>query len=628
MIQGSELRSPKVSCGFSVAFSRVTGVIAALLFTLLFLVAFLFPETNSLAETAFASVRDRAGEGADLAFGSTEVTGRAEGLRVMQDTTKRSGTGGMSRRARALERRRSAVDTTENTKSVTKILEILKTMPRDSTARLAFGYVRRDQGVVSVFERRGSSLYLPDPSVIRIVQNLDSARFEYHVKRLLGNASLRIPLDYSFEDYRKLRLEEAVRKNWEDLAHAYQLDARQEKGVGRALRLRDQYQDSSPQKPDFQHLRPECDSAPNQRGCRYSCGIHPYQVRSFPQSSSRPAVTTQPDFSQEVQVNVKGQIGDKLNIDADWNTQRQFEYQNQLKVKYTGYADDIIQSVEAGNVSLTTNSSFISSSSALFGIKAAFQFGPLKLTTVASQKKGQIKQLSVSGGGKPTPFQIMATNYSTDYYFVDTSYIAWFDSAYLYMPPKVNNAKEIRDMEVWVTRIGNEDPNERDVVAFMDESKVLAAQGDPVARTQDYAMVPGEVEVGRFVRLDPTTDYTYHPYAGYITMNRSLQPQQAIAVAFTVPDPNNSRNNTNIGIFGSRDTSKSMKLVMKLVRPENLGPQYKTAWRMMLKNIYPLGGRGIKKDGFDLKILYQVPGQVPIDNILGVYNLLEVFGLD
>ncbi len=143
-------------------------------------------------------------------------------------------------------------------------------------------------------------------------------------------------------------------------------------------------------------------------------------------------------------------------------------------MQYKGYDDDIIQSIEAGNVSLTTNSSFISSSAALFGIKAALQFGPLKLTTVASQKKGQIKTLSVSGGGQATPFEKRATDYSQDHYFVDTSYIAWFDSAFIYIPAKVNPSKQIKDMEVWVTRIGNADPNERDMVAFLDVNRGTA----------------------------------------------------------------------------------------------------------------------------------------------------------
>ncbi len=593
------------------------GVLAALISALSFLVSFLFPETNSFAGPIFASSR----------AGNEEST-FSENFLVQQDTTRRRTPSTMSRRARALEKRQQSVDTTDTGKSLARILEAIKALPRDSSARLAFGYVRRDDRVVNLLSRPTYSLYLPDPLTIRTQQTLDSSRFVYHVRRMYGSMDTRIPLDYTLDEYRELRLKQIVRRNWEAKVHAYELEAEKKKGLGDLFGSVTNIEIPVPKNPIFSIFGPniirlQINGAVDIHGAFRNTKSDLFLNNPLAQSRS------EPDFSQEVQVNVKGQIGDKLSIDADWNTQRQFEYENQLKVHYKGYDDDIIQSVEAGNVSLTTNSSFISSSSALFGIKAGFQFGPLKLTTVASQKKGQIKGLSVSGGGRPTPFEKRATDYSTDYYFVDTSYIAWFDSAYLNIPPIVDLRKEIRDLEVWVTRIGNEDPNERDVVAFMDQRRVLTAEKNLEGeRTRDYDMVPGEVEVGRFIRLDPNSDYTYHQYAGYITLNRSLQPEQAIAVAYTLPDTLNPKDNMNVGNFGSRDTSKSMKLVMKLVRPQKLGPQYKTAWRMMMKNVYPLGGRGIKKEGFELKIVYEVPGKEPQDNIRGEFNLLEVFGLD
>lgn len=533
----------------------------------------------------------------------------------------------MSRRARALEKRSQSVDTTDVTKSAARILEAIKALPRDSSARLAFQHVRRDEQVVNLLSRPSHALYLPDPMIIRTQQTLDSTRLEYRVRRLYGTMDTRIPQTFTLDEYRELRLRQTIRKNWEAKAHAYELETDKKKGLGDLFGSVTNIEIPVPKNPIFSIFGPniiriQINGAVDIHGAFRNTASDLFLNNPLAQSRS------EPDFSQEVQVNVKGQIGDKLTLDADWNTQRQFEYENQLKVHYKGYDDDIIQSVEAGNVSLTTNSSFISSSSALFGIKAGFQIGPLKLTTVASQKKGQIKALSVSGGGKPTPFERRATDYSTDYYFIDTSYIAWFDSAYINIPPVVNLRKEIRDLEVWVTRIGNEDPNERDVVAFMDQNQVLTKQGDPAARRQEYDMVPGEVEVGRFIRLDPNSDYTYHQYAGYITLNRSLQTEQAIAVAYALPDPTNPQKSVSVGNFGSRDTAKTSKLVMKLVRPQKLGPQYKTAWRMMMKNVYPLGGRGIKKEGFELKLVYEVPGKEPQDNILGLFNLLEVFGLD
>jgi len=606
----------------------VVGATAAIFFCFAFLVSFLFPKDRSFAEPSpgagdFSLSEPSEGRVVDEGKPNSPFSD----LIAFQDTTKRLSTGVLSRRARALLQKRATVDTS-TVKSAAKILEAIKALPRDSSARLLhFGHVRRDAPTVDLSQEPTHPMYLPDPYTVRTQQTLDSTRFVYHVRRLLGTSDTRVPLDLSLDEYRKVRLKQYLQKNWEDAAHAYQLGSDKKKGLGDLFGSVTNIEIPVPKNPLFSIFGPNkillsINGAVNIHGAFRNTTSDLFVNNPLGQSRS------EPDFSQEVQVNVKGTIGDKLNINADWNTQRTFEYENQLKVNYKGYDDDIIQSVEAGNVSLVTNSSFISSSSALFGVKAGFQFGPLKLTTVASQKKGQIKALAVSGGGRPSPFEKRATDYSHDHYFIDTTYIAWFDSSFLYNPPKVNSSKQIRDMEVWVTRIGNEDPNERDVVAFLDQNRVLHTQIDQSARARDYDMVPGEVEVGRFIRLDPAMDYTYHAYAGYITLNRSLQPEQAIAVAYTVPDTIDPRKPMDIGNFGSRDTSRSLKLVMKLVRPQKLGPQFSAAWRMMLKNIYPLGGRGIKKDGFDLKILYEVPGKDPQDNILGAFNLLEMLSLD
>jgi hypothetical protein len=602
------------------------GATAALFLCFAFLFSVLFPNDRSFAEP------NPGGETFVLSVPSenSAVVGTGTSVSdvfVFQDTTKRISSGVLSRRARALLQKRASVDTS-TVKSAAKILEAIKALPRDSSARLLhFGHVRRDGLTVDLTLKPVHPMYLPDPYNMRTLQSLDSNRFVYHIRKVFGTTDARISLDLTLDEYQKLRLKQLIRKNWEDAAHGYQLGTDKKKGLGDLFGSVTNIEIPVPKNPLFSIFGPNkivlsINGAVDIHGAFRNTSSDLFVNNPLGQSRS------EPDFSQEVQVNVKGVIGDKLNISADWNTQRTFEYENQLKVAYKGYDDDIIQSIEAGNVSLATNSSFISSSSALFGLKAAFQFGPLKLTTVASQKKGQIKALAVSGGGRPSPFERRATDYSKDHYFVDTTYIAWFDSSFLYTPAKVNTSLQIRDMEVWVTRIGNEDPNERDVVAFLDQSRVLATQGITALRAKDYDMVPGEVEVGRFIRLDPNTDYTYHPYAGYITLNRSLQPEQAIAVAYTLPDPTDPRKPMDVGNFGSRDTSRNVKLVMKLVRPQKLGPQFATAWRMMLKNIYPLGGRGIKKDGFELKVLYEVPGKDPQDNILGAFNLLEMMSLD
>lgn len=60
-----------------------------------------------------------------------------------------------------------------------------------------------------------------------------------------------------------------------------------------------------------------------------------------------------------------------------------------MKLEYTGFEDEIIKKIEAGNVNFGLNTSLITGSQSLFGIKTQLQFGRLTVTSVASQARGK-----------------------------------------------------------------------------------------------------------------------------------------------------------------------------------------------------------------------------------------------
>lgn len=134
-------------------------------------------------------------------------------------------------------------------------------------------------------------------------------------------------------------------------------------------------------------------------------------VSAFGQTQSTPI------FSQDIRVNVSGGIGDKLRLKTDWNTRRQFEYDNKFKIGYEGEDDEIIKLIEVGNVSLPVPSSLIGGGESLFGVRSDYQFGPLYLKTIFSQKRGERKFVDVKGGTSSVPFQIRAYDYSRNHFF-------------------------------------------------------------------------------------------------------------------------------------------------------------------------------------------------------------------
>ncbi len=66
------------------------------------------------------------------------------------------------------------------------------------------------------------------------------------------------------------------------------------------------------------------------------------------------------DFDQKIQATIGASVGDRLKFNMTYNTDATFDFDSKnIKLGYEGKEDDIVKSIEAGNVSLTTGSSLI-----------------------------------------------------------------------------------------------------------------------------------------------------------------------------------------------------------------------------------------------------------------------------
>jgi cell surface protein SprA len=510
----------------------------------------------------------------------------------------------------------------------------------DSTARVKyFKYQREDKPYIELKQKKTSKFFAqPDQRFkTRQIQIDSTGQFVEIVEKIAGRQH-KILLKMTLDDYIQMRLALRECEIWESLGYAYELKE-SKKELSELIKDITNLEIPLPS-VGVLSIFGEPKISLRIGGAVDIHGAWRNETTEGVTASRLGNTRNEPDFKQQVQINVSGTIGDKLNIVADWNTERTFEYENQLKIKYTGYEDEIVQSVEAGNVSLQT-SPLVGGSEALFGVKANFKMGPLSLTTLASQKKGEVKEVSVSGGTTSQTFEKRAYDYSTNHYFVDTIYASQiqgldlFRRYYSSATPEIDSRYTIVDIEVWksIQTIGKDPAKERLANAFIDLPARRIGEGYDTTFRTEILPVPGKSESGRFRLLTKGDDYNLNEYTGFLTFNTQINNDDIIAVAYRVANLPGTADDDFFGQFISTAVTDSQRLVLKLIKPANLQPggNFTQAWKLQLKNIYPVGGRNIKKEGFEFQIKYEVSGQDPVVELpgnQGTARLLQAFGFD
>lgn len=116
---------------------------------------------------------------------------------------------------------------------------------------------------------------------------------------------------------------------------------------------------------------------------------------------SGPSLLPELEMKQEMAINLDGQVGDRMRVYIDHNSERVNESQNKITVTYMGREDEIIQEIEAGDTRLsippTTYTGDIPSHRGLFGLKGTAKLGPLEIVAIASQEQTQTQEIEIEG---------------------------------------------------------------------------------------------------------------------------------------------------------------------------------------------------------------------------------------
>ncbi|MFI5251833.1 MAG: cell surface protein SprA [Bacteroidota bacterium] len=518
------------------------------------------------------------------------------------------------------------LDTLTARKDTTEKPETTYVVFKDSTNRIKqFHYRRTPSPAGDFFPHEQYPLFLDfnSPAYQRTV-SLDTTGSFVTVHEKFNGVDIKVPVTVPLDEYVKRRFKEESANNWRTLAHEYKTSKRGDDLAGLFGTITN-ISIPVPANPLFSIFgKNEIDLHVNGEVAIHAA----FQKQSSDQTtiSSLDQSQSTPNFNQEVQITVNGLIGDKLKIGADWNTQRTFEYENQLKINYTGYDDEVVQSIEAGNVSLTNTPSLIGGGQALFGIKTRLQSGPLSLTALVSQKKGQTKEVDVSGGSSQRPIEIRPQDYATNNFFIDTLYRRFFNRLYAQVVPQLNDsmrANQIVEISVWMTQqqfSSNQDRRNAVALINLPPHPIGTQYDSSFLKVNQSDISSGRAEQGYFTRL--TTDkYKLNATAGFIEFKDNSIDGQAVAVSYRITSAPNDET-----VYGDFTPDTTRPLILKLIKPRNLQPSYQPSWDMQMKNIYNIGP-DIKKDGFSLDVIYRQPGATD-NRIFNNVALLQAVGFD
>ena len=275
------------------------------------------------------------------------------------------------------------------------------------------------------------------------------------------------------------------------------------------------------------------------------------------------------EFDQQISLNVIGKIGEKLAVTANFDNNNSFDFQNNIKVEYTGYDHEIIKKIELGNVNLPVNNSLITGSQSLFGLKTQLQFGRLFVTSVASVQRGSSDAVTIENGSQSREFEVRSSAYDENRHFFLGHFFRDNYEQWLVSLPNVDSRLNVTRVEVYViNRTGNTETL-RTVGAFMDlgegyERAVfrdeLFADGTSVtpaannanelfATLKNFSRTPDgleadlqqrypdfvsatDYEIKTSVRKLNPQEYVFNSQLGYVTLNRQLQNDEMLAVAY------------------------------------------------------------------------------------------------
>ena len=478
--------------------------------------------------------------------------------------------------------------------------------------------------------RNFANPFLQYPDNVKREVEYDAKNQRYIITEKIGDRLFSIPQYLTVEQYLRLVNSEIKRENWRLLSNAEIAEVRRT-GIIPPVRINSRV---------FEKIFGGTTIDIQPRGEAELTFLGRVNKNENPLFNERQRVQSNFDFNQRIQMDVLGNIGTKMKIKMNYNTEAQFDFENQIKLDYTGSADDIIKKIEVGNVSLPLNGTLINGTQSLFGVKTQLQFGKLDISTVFTQQKSQSKELKINNGAQQNEFSVSGSEYEVNKHYFLAKYFRDNYNKALSNPPTVLSGILITKIEVWITNKTGNTQDSRDVLGFLDlgentpyytvqitgggsvlpsgfSNPTFPAPSNNLLRNLPAnARLTNSNDVINYFQANGGTDnfgkltyarklaereYNYQPQLGYISLNNPLNADEVLAVSYRYTFNGVEYQVGELSTDVPFDQATPKVLYAKLLKNETIKTNLPT-WDLMMKNIYAINGYQISPQNFKLDI--------------------------
>lgn len=534
----------------------------------------------------------------------------------------------------------------------------------------------RDRNGDFITDPASNRIDLRDPASVTQEVEYDPVTNRYIVTERIGGSYFRSPTYLTFEEYQAYRERQAQQRYFDQLQGRVSTD-----GVGLG-NVEDPIEAIDVENSLVDRLFGGSDVNIDTRGnidLTFGVDFRTVKNPAFIAAQQRQGGF---DFKMNIQMNVTGSIGSKLQLSSSYNNSANFSFDRQLiKVAYNAAEfgeDEILQNIEAGNVSLPLRSSLIQGSQGLLGVRADLKFGRLRVTALASQQKTERDEIEIQGGAQFQEFEVRADEYDENRHFLLSHFNRETFEESLQDLPTIISQFKINRIEVWITNDRDQTEGVRELVALADLGEGFPDQitnvhpsttiNQNAGKSLDGKILPSneanrlysdlvsnpsnrfrQNAVGRLqgpafdmeqsrdfervrARLLTQSEFSFHPELGFVSVNVNVRPDQVLAVAYEytyngkVYKVGEFSNDLPVG-----DTTNLNVLYTRMLKSTT--PRVDVpAWDLMMKNFYNIGAYQVNQEDFRLDITYEDPGKgekrfLPTSDIANV-PLIRVFDVD